>query len=99
MSCAWNSTGTCFAVASQEGRVTVWDHRSHKVVATFRTPEACRNVKFSCAPVDLLVFSEARKQVHVVDARCYSSKQTCAVSPSGAVDISGIACTPTVRTW
>ncbi len=96
MSCAWNTSGTCFAVASQEGRVSVWDHRTHKVVSTFRTTDACRSVKFTCAPVDLLVFAEARRQVHVVDARCYTTRQTCGVSPAGPVDISGVACAPTV---
>lgn len=91
MSCAWNAAGTCFAVAGQEGKAVVWDQRSGKVVARFRTAEACRNVKFAAAPVDLLAFSEQEGQVHLVDSRNYGSKQVLAV---GASNISGIAFTP-----
>lgn len=31
MSAAWNASGTCFAAASQDGKVCVWDPRGKKV--------------------------------------------------------------------
>lgn len=31
MSCAWNSSGTCLAAASQDGSLTIWDPRAHRV--------------------------------------------------------------------
>lgn len=31
MSCAWNSSGTCLASASQDGSLTIWDPRAHRV--------------------------------------------------------------------
>lgn len=36
-STSWSSDGRKFAVASQDGQVTVWDHRSSKPLAIFHT--------------------------------------------------------------
>nr|XP_019001991.1 uncharacterized protein I203_05127 [Kwoniella mangroviensis CBS 8507]OCF65452.1 hypothetical protein I203_05127 [Kwoniella mangroviensis CBS 8507] len=38
-STAWNKDGRKFAVASQDGQVTVWDHRSSKPLAIFHTSD------------------------------------------------------------
>ncbi|KAK9806324.1 hypothetical protein WJX72_010353 [[Myrmecia] bisecta] len=95
MSCGWNAAGTCFAAGSQDGRLNVWEHRSGKVVAQFKTKGACRGVKFSGGSVDLLAFTEHESVCHVVDARSYSSRQTirCAPGPQD-YHISGLAFSP-----
>ena len=31
MTCAWNPSGTCIASGSQDGTVTIWDPRAHRV--------------------------------------------------------------------
>ena len=31
MTCAWNPSGTCLASGSQDGTVTIWDPRAHRV--------------------------------------------------------------------
>jgi WD40 repeat protein len=35
MSAAWNASGTCFAAASQDGKVCVWDPRGKRVCVCF----------------------------------------------------------------
>jgi hypothetical protein len=38
---------------------------------------ACRGVKYTRGPLDLLAFSEHTSFVHVVDSRTYDRKQVC----------------------
>ncbi|KAI9143811.1 WD40-repeat-containing domain protein [Paraphysoderma sedebokerense] len=64
-SCAWNHSSDKFAVASQDGYVSVWDIRSSEKLAKIPTVQgpqvkgAARCVKFSPAgSIDLLMFSE-----------------------------------------
>lgn len=63
--CAWNSSSTLLAVATQDGYVCVWDVRKMdqkvaQIGAQQRSPKgACRSVKFSQSyGMDLLAFSE-----------------------------------------
>eukprot|EP00899_Mesostigma_viride_P005432 jgi/Mesvir1/14890/Mv05495-RA.1 len=82
MCCAWSPCGTFFAAASQDGTVNVWDLRNvWKPVAKFEARQrtlqgACRSIKFSGGPVDLLAFTEHTSYVHVVDTRAFHYKQT-----------------------
>ena len=79
-----------FAVASQDGVVSVWDRRfarnatpttssgKLKTLKTTRTGSpygAARLVKFSQGPVDLLMFTEQKEYVHLVDARTFEKTQ------------------------
>ena len=36
MTCAWNPSGTCLASGSQDGTVTIWDPRAHRVCLPHR---------------------------------------------------------------
>ena len=47
-----------------------------QVVAQHRTSSACRNIKFSPSPVDLLAFSEHENFCHIIDARSLSSQSS-----------------------
>ncbi|PRW50831.1 WD40 repeat isoform A [Chlorella sorokiniana] len=98
MCCAWSASGSMFASASQDGSVAVWDHRSSALVAHFLTPLACRNVKFSPAPLDLLAFAEHRSRCHLVDCRMWDRQQVLDVGGQDCEpDISGIAFSPSGR--
>ncbi|RKP09441.1 WD40-repeat-containing domain protein [Thamnocephalis sphaerospora] len=96
-STAWNRAGDQFAVASQDGQVSVWDIRSSKRLASFacvqqpsRVRGAARCVKFSQAgAVDLLAFSEHVNYVSVVDARTYQDRQAVSVSSNSDQHIAG----------
>lgn len=95
MCCAWSASGSLFAAASQDGTNTVWDHRSSKVVAHYHTPLACRNVKFSPAPLDLMAFAEHRSRCHLVDCRMWGREQVLDIGgPEGEPDISGMDFSP-----
>eukprot|EP00884_Botryococcus_braunii_P020416 jgi/Botrbrau1/7058/Bobra.0165s0081.1 len=96
MSAAWNATGTCFAAASQDGKVCVWDPRGKRAVARLQAGSACRGVKYSSGPADLLVFSEHENYCHIVDARKYTESQVLKVHPNGC-QISGICFAPSGR--
>ena len=96
MCCAWNSSGMCFASASQDGVVCVWDLRSTKVLTKLQTPNtcACRVVKFSSGLTDLMAFTEHFNRFHVVDARTFAYEQSCYVSSNeDQLDISGLCFT------
>ncbi|KAI7835493.1 hypothetical protein COHA_010610 [Chlorella ohadii] len=98
MCCAWSASGSMFASASQDGSVAVWDHRSSSLVANFFTPLACRNVKFSPAPLDLLAFAEHRSRCHLVDCRMWDRQQVLDVGGQDCEpDISGVAFSPSGR--
>ncbi|KAL4441455.1 hypothetical protein ABPG77_001959 [Micractinium sp. CCAP 211/92] len=98
MCCAWSPAGSMFAAASQDGSTAIWDHRSSSVVAHFLTPLACRNVKFSPAPLDLLAFAEHRSRCHVVDCRMWERQQILDVGGQDCEpDISGLAFSPSGR--
>lgn len=99
MCCAWNSNNTCFAAASQCGTVRIWDKRSCKLVASFLSEQgqACRNIKFSAAPMDLLAFTEEKRYCHLIDARKMSQRQLLCIDPNIGHDISGLAFSPNVR--
>ena len=94
MCCAWNSSGMCFASASQDGSVCVWDLRSTKVLAKLQTQDknACRVVKFSSGLTDLMAFSEHHSRFHIVDARTFAYEQVVSAAPER--DISGLCFTP-----
>lgn len=73
-STTWSPDGMQFAVASQDGIVSVWDVRSSKKIATLQTTQfsdlygagAARVVKWSPRG-DVLAFSEQQNYVHIVD--------------------------------
>lgn len=98
MCCAWDAAGSLFAAAFQDGSAAVWDHRSTRVVAHYHTPLACRNVKFSPAPLDMMAFAEHRSRCHVVDCRMWDRQQVLDVgSQNCEPDISGLAFSPSGR--
>lgn len=100
-STSWSKDGRKFAVASQDGQVTVWDHRSSRPLALFYSSptvqrddgdespvlhqqdeissssgrDAARVVKFSPegSSRDLLVFSEEKNNIHIIDARTFNT--------------------------
>ncbi len=96
MSCDWNSNGTSFAVASQDGLVCVWDRRQSQAVAKLPCQSAARCVKFSPNPLDLLAFTEHRNYLHLVDCRMWSNRQVIKVRDEGTqeVDICGFDFSP-----
>eukprot|EP00887_Chlorella_sp_A99_P001147 scaffold14.g1147.t1 len=100
MCCAWAPGGSLFAAASQDGLAAVWDHRNCKVVARYRTVQACRNVKFSPAPLDLMAFTEHRSRCHAVDMRMWD-RQPQVLQLRGPLgeepDISGLSYSPSGR--
>lgn len=98
MCCAWSASGRLFAAAFQDGTTCVWDHRSRAVVTRYHTPLACRNVKFSPAPLDLMAFAEHQGRTHVVDCRMWQRRQTLDVGGQDCEpDISGLAFSPSGR--
>lgn len=97
MCCSWSPAGALLAAVSQDGVMAVWDVRSSTRVALMRRPAgtACRNIKFSPGPVDLLAFSEQKDAVHVVDARRWDAYQSLTDELAGqSASISGIAFSP-----
>ncbi|RKP26200.1 WD40-repeat-containing domain protein [Syncephalis pseudoplumigaleata] len=109
-STAWNRIGNQFVVASQDGRVIVWDIRSSEKLATLtctqsdgtlheqqpsRVRGAVRCVKFSqSGAVDLLAFSEHVNYVNVVDARTYQDRQSICIAPDMDAHIAGMDFSP-----
>ncbi|KAI9105476.1 WD40-repeat-containing domain protein [Phlyctochytrium arcticum] len=102
-SCAWNQSSEKFAVASQDGFVSVWDVRNmHEKIAKLGSKQdpqvkgACRSVKFSpTGSIDLLMYSEHMSYVNIVDARTFNQRQTVRVAPSSTDQhISGITFSP-----
>ena len=65
-------------------------------MAKFSTNLACRSLKFSRGPVDLLAFAEHEENIHLVDARTFATWQTIRVGSPGvdSSNISGIAFFP-----
>ena len=98
MGCDWSpcGSGNLFSAAFQDGVTCVWDHRTDAVVAHFSTRLACRNVRFSPAPLDVLAFTEHRGRVHLADSRMWPRQQVLHVSgvPELEPDISGLAFSP-----
>ena len=88
MSCDWDSSGTTFAVASQDGLVCVWDRRHHNAIARIPCRSAARCVKFSPQPLDLLAFTEHRNYLHLVDCRMWESRQTIMACSSNSTNTS-----------
>ncbi|KAJ3033844.1 hypothetical protein HDV00_005693 [Rhizophlyctis rosea] len=105
-SCAWNQSSDKFAVASQDGFVSVWDIRSSEKLAKLGSKQnpqvkgACRCVKFApSGSIDLLMYSEHVSYVNIVDARTFHERQTIRVAPSTADQhISGLCFSPDSRT-
>ncbi|KAI9208721.1 WD40-repeat-containing domain protein [Polychytrium aggregatum] len=101
-SCAWNQSSEKFAVASQDGCVSVWDVRSSEKLAKITSKQypqvkgACRSVKFSpSGPVDLLMFSEHVSYINLVDTRNFSEVQSIRVAPpENDQHISGVSFSP-----
>ncbi|GMH33131.1 hypothetical protein BSKO_00965 [Bryopsis sp. KO-2023] len=96
MCCAWDAQNTCFAAASQVGKTCVWDRRSCELVASFQTDhrQACRNVKFSSTPMDLLAFTEEKHYCHLIDVRKMCRRQMLRIDSDMEHDISGLAFSP-----
>ncbi|KAF8949941.1 hypothetical protein BGZ46_004835 [Entomortierella lignicola] len=101
-SCAWNQSSEKFAVASQDGFVSVWDIRHSEKICKLgskqqpQTKGATRCVKFSSSgSIDLLMFSEHVSYINLVDARTFNDRQVVRVaSPNNDEHISGIAISP-----
>ncbi|KAF9433810.1 hypothetical protein BGZ76_008945 [Entomortierella beljakovae] len=101
-SCAWNQSSDKFAVASQDGYVSVWDIRSSNKLCKLGSKQqpqpkgATRCVKFSSSgSIDLLMFSEHVSYVNLVDARTFNDRQVVRVAPPNNDEhISGIAISP-----
>jgi hypothetical protein len=87
-----------FAVASQDGIVSIWDRRFARTATaaapsgklkTLKTARAgspygaARVVKFSQGPLDLLMFTEQKENIHVVDARTFEKTQILSVGEPG----------------
>ena len=81
-STSWHPDGTKFAVASQDGTVSVWDVRSSQPVAVLgtsaeRSERACnavRSVKFS-PNGEMLAFTEHEKYFHIYDTNSFAQHQ------------------------
>ncbi|GJJ76386.1 hypothetical protein EMPS_08745 [Entomortierella parvispora] len=101
-SCAWNQSSEKFAVASQDGYVSVWDIRHSEKLCKLGSKQqpqvkgATRCVKFSSSgSIDLLVYSEHVSYVNLVDARTFNERQIVRVAPPGVDEhISGLAISP-----
>ncbi|KAL1915725.1 uncharacterized protein VTP21DRAFT_6484 [Calcarisporiella thermophila] len=106
-SCAWNQSGNKFAVASQDGSVSVWDIRSNRQLCRLGSRQASsrsqrpssgratRCVKFSPSGSDLLMYTEHTSNFHVVDARHFDTVQSIRIGPPGAdCDIVGATFSP-----
>eukprot|EP00842_Homolaphlyctis_polyrhiza_P004338 jgi/Hompol1/4905/HPOL_004015-RA len=106
-SCAWNQSSERFAVASQDGVVSIWDIRSTQKLTQLTAKQArrdvnpqvkgaCRCVKFSpSGSIDLLLYSEHVSYFNVVDARTFDTRQSICVAPLGTDQhISGLCFTP-----
>ncbi|KAF9276806.1 hypothetical protein BGZ88_001507 [Linnemannia elongata] len=101
-SCAWNQSSEKFAVASQDGFVSVWDIRHSEKLCKLGSKQqpqvkgATRCVKFSSSgSIDLLLYSEHVSYVNLVDARTFNDRQVIRVAPAGHDEhISGIAMSP-----
>jgi hypothetical protein len=87
-----------FAVASQDGIVSIWDRRFARTATaantsgklkTLKTTRAgslngaARVVKFSQGPLDLLMFTEQKEYIHLVDARTFEKTQILTVGDPG----------------
>ncbi|TPX43959.1 hypothetical protein SeMB42_g04503 [Synchytrium endobioticum] len=104
-SCSWNESSEKFAVASQDGVVSVWDIRSPEKLAKLESKQtanvrgAVRCVKFAQAGcADLLMYSEHSSYFNVVDTRTFENIQNIRVAPPGNDQhISGVAFSPDAR--
>ncbi|KXN69371.1 WD40 repeat-like protein [Conidiobolus coronatus NRRL 28638] len=104
-SCSWNQSSDKYAVASQDGYVSVWDIRHSEKIAKFATEQqaatrrAARCVKFSpSGSIDLMVYSEHVSYINVVDARTFNTRQVIRAAPSGHdQNISGVAFSPSAK--
>lgn len=92
-SCSWDPSSTQFAVAGQDGQVSVWDarmlpKRESKVAcieSSQKIPKgATRCVKFSQGmSMDLLIFTEHTSFLNVCDTRHYQERQRIRLSQPG----------------
>lgn len=88
LSCAWNHSSEKFAIASQDGYVTVYSTlRSEPLCRiqsseTRKTRKAPRSIQFSNGPLDLLVYAEHVSTVNIVDTRTFETRQIVRLSPS-----------------
>ncbi|RUS17966.1 hypothetical protein BC937DRAFT_89307 [Endogone sp. FLAS-F59071] len=105
-SCSWNQASDIFAVASQDGIVSVWDIRSSEKLCQLGSKQhplprgATRCVKFTqSGSLDLLAFSEHTSYIDIVDARTFNSRQALRVVPEGSeAEILGMTFTPDSQT-
>lgn len=104
-SCAWNENSDKFAVASQDGQISVWDIRSSEKLSVLKSKQsplvtgACRNVKFSpSGSMDLLMYSEHISYINIVDARTFNERQTIRLGPEMVNQhIAGITFSPDTK--
>lgn len=96
MSCDWSPSGWLFAAAFQDGLTAVWDIRCQSPIVKFYASSACRNVRFSPAPLDLMAFSEHRGRCHIADSRMWPRQQVVHVGPAPDIepDIAGFCFSP-----
>ena len=99
MSCDWSPSGWLFAAAFQDGLTAVWDIRCQSPITKFYTSLACRSVRFSPAPLDLLAFSEHRERIHIADSRMWPRQQIVNVGATAVIepDIAGFCFSPCGR--
>ena len=93
-----------FAVASQDGIISVWDRRFARTATPATNTgklqvlkSTTRLVKFSQGPIDLLIFTEQSKYIHVVDARKFEETQVLSIGEPDGVrepEIGGACFTP-----
>ena len=101
-SVCWNQSSDKFAVASQDGFISVWDVRSSEKLARIASQQngqvkgACRTVKFTMSgSIDLLMFSEHVSYFNIVDARTFDTAQSIRVCPpTSESHISGMSVSP-----
>ena len=89
-STAFSPTSSMFAVASQDGVISLWDRRFARNATPLNTTGkltalktsrpgtlngASRCVAFSEGPIDLIMFTEQKEYVHLVDARTFEKRQ------------------------
>lgn len=91
-STAWSPDGLRFAVASQDGIISIWDVRSASKIASLSTSQTTTDVRQSgSARVvkwsprgDLLAFSEHTNYFHVVETTTFTTTQRVKVPSMGS---------------